>query len=75
MLFRCDQCGCVDLIEYAAPDALRQPPGHWLCSACCPVVLDDGTLQPGTWHNQFPKRLYNPQEDIVVNVNPGVSFS
>jgi len=32
-----------------------------LCSLCDPEI--------GEWHNLFPRRLYDPEKDIVKNPN------
>lgn len=73
MLFRCDNCGCVDDTDLAAPNAIDVTPGTFLCSRCRDVVVD-GVIQPGIWHGQFPQEEYDPEFDIVVNQPNGIGM-
>lgn len=63
--FVCDVCATVDVIEVAYTElSPPQPGGQWRCTKC----------QTGVWHDHFPQRKYQPQEDLVVNRPNGVGL-
>jgi len=68
-MFKCDGCGCADVLEYAHKDAKPLEEGQWLCSSCRPRIVDGKEIN-GTWHNHFPKTVYDPLQHDVVNDNP-----
>lgn len=68
-LFACDECGCVDALQFAYPDG---PPKadketgtvKWVCTRC----------KTGEWHDLFPLETYRPQFDLVVNRPTGIGM-
>ncbi len=73
-LFVCEKCNSIDELDLViATDAVK-PGTQLLCSACLPTVAKDG-LKAGTgqWHGLFPRRAFDPKEDIVVNRPNGLS--
>lgn len=64
-LFVCDQCDSVDDLDLAYKDRIQYVgPATLLCTCC----------QGKPWHNQFPKRKYDPQQDFVLNRATGVGL-
>lgn len=68
-LFACDNCGCVDAVQFAYPDGPPQQAGksdkvEWRCTHC----------QTGEWHDLFPLERFRPQFDIVVNRPSGLGL-
>lgn len=62
MLFACEKCNVVD-----DSDITSQPtPGRWFCACCC--------KPNGYWHNQFPRRIWNPALDVVCNKPSGLGL-
>ncbi len=61
-LFVCECCGCVDSIH-----ATQQLTPGFKCSECA----------TGSWHGQFPKEQYDPEEhlDVLNRTGHGTSFS
>ena len=78
-LFVCDKCGCVDntaLGRYWSKDMDiwgEDNRGLALCTECAPTVHDDGSpannphrmAQYGKWHNEFPKRKWDGQTEVI----------
>jgi hypothetical protein len=58
---RCEVCDTIDLLILSPPHE-----GHYYCSEHNPGIK--------AWHNQFPKRLYDPQKDLVINNSAGLTF-
>jgi hypothetical protein len=59
-LFRCENCDHIEntaLCNYAF--RFKNKDKIALCSLCDPTI--------GKWHNVFPRRLYDPEKDIVKN--------
>lgn len=63
--FVCDACNCIDLVELAFPDGLPIEEPEHLCSLCQP---------DGTWHELFPRVVYDPDRDMVVNRPTGLGL-
>lgn len=62
-LFTCDTCNTVDSDELT-PLPNPCPSGKYLCTECL----------GGTWHNQFPRAVYDPKVDHVVNRPSGIGL-
>lgn len=63
--FVCVQCGMIDLIDLAFTGPFPEDPLAQQCTFC----------QTGHWHDQFPRRLYDPSIDLPVNRPTGLSLS
>ena len=61
-LFVCENCNRVDSVELAYPAAAELPAAP-TCTQC-----------RGAWHGQFPLRLYDPDNDVVVNRPTGIGL-
>lgn len=62
--FVCNNCNCVDLVDLAFAGPFPHNPADQLCTFC----------KTGTWHNQFPREPYLPEEDTVVNRPDGLGL-
>lgn len=73
-LFVCESCGSVEELELVLAAPAVKPGTRLLCSACLPEEAKDG-LKAGTgqWHGFFPRRQFDPNDDIVVNRPNGLS--
>lgn len=56
--FVCDSCGCVDNAE------ITDPTNQWLCTLC----------QGKNWHGLFELRVYDPEQDLVINRPDGIGL-
>lgn len=67
-LFVCDLCNKVDAVEIAYAgqriDGLAEGSPIWTCTQC----------QCGKWHDEFERRDYNPDFDLVINRPSGVGL-
>lgn len=73
-LFVCEKCSSIEELELVAVGPAVKPGTPLLCSACLPTEAKDG-LKAGTgqWHGFFPRRQFDPNNDIVVNRPNGLS--
>lgn len=75
-VFVCDQCGSIEELELVLTADTVAPGAKLLCSACLPVGVSVGGLRPGTgkWHGHFPRRQYNPEQDLPINRSGGMDM-
>lgn len=75
-VFVCDQCGSVEELDLVLSGPTVEPGSRMLCSACLPVGVAQGGFRAGTgqWHNRFPRRPYDPEQDLPVNRPTGIGF-
>lgn len=58
---RCEVCNGIDLLILSPPHE-----GRYYCSEHNPAIMK--------WHDRFPKTLYDPQKDLVINNDEGLTF-
>lgn len=63
-LFACSQCNCVDAVDLAFVGDLPPDRAQQKCTFC----------KTGTWHNQFPREPYDPDQDHVCNRETGLAL-
>lgn len=73
-LFVCESCDSIEELDLVLAEPSVKPGTHLLCSACLPAVAKNG-LKAGTgrWHGLFPRKTFDPNDDIVVNRPNGLS--
>lgn len=75
-VFVCEECGSIEELDLVLASDAVTPGAKLLCSACLPVGVSVGGLRSGTgkWHGHFPRRQYDPSQDLPINRPTGMDM-
>lgn len=73
-IFVCDNCGSIEELGLVLAAPQVEPGAKMLCSACLPVGVAQSGFRPGNgqWHGHFPRRQFDPTQDLPVNRPTGL---